>query len=117
MTDGLVTRWTVPLALHAGDPFSLMLLHSFTPSFKRGAALFSGERQSPGDRAGNEPVSAAPEPGAYHRLAASQARHDTREWQVKRRERTRHLVELGGLVLKAGLVELVTMIARSSWAC
>ena len=30
---------------------------------KRGAALFSGERQSPGDRAGNEPGSAAPEPG------------------------------------------------------
>ena len=63
MTDGLVTRWTVPLALHAGDPFSLMLLHSFTPAFKRGAALFSGERQSPGDRAGNEPISAASDPG------------------------------------------------------
>lgn len=29
-----------------------------------------------------------------------------REWQVKRRERTRHLIELGGLVTKAGLVEL-----------
>jgi hypothetical protein len=29
-----------------------------------------------------------------------------REWQVKRRERTRHLIELGGLVIKAGLVEL-----------
>jgi len=25
---------------------------------------------------------------------------------VKRRERTRHLIELGGLVMKAGLVEL-----------
>jgi len=25
---------------------------------------------------------------------------------VKRRERTRHLIELGGLVIKAGLVEL-----------
>lgn len=35
-----------------------------------------------------------------------QARHDTREWQVKRRERTRQLIELGGLVVKAGLVEL-----------
>ena len=34
------------------------------------------------------------------------ARHDTREWQVKRRERTRQLIELGGLVVKAGLVEL-----------
>lgn len=29
-----------------------------------------------------------------------------REWQVKRRERTKHLIELGGLVAKAGLVEL-----------
>lgn len=29
-----------------------------------------------------------------------------RDWVVKRRERTRHLIELGGLVVKAGLVEL-----------
>ncbi|HJS09993.1 conjugal transfer protein TraD [Sphingopyxis sp.] len=29
-----------------------------------------------------------------------------REWQIKRRERTRHLIELGGLVMKSGLVEL-----------
>jgi hypothetical protein len=29
-----------------------------------------------------------------------------REWQVKRRERTKHLIELGGLVVKAELVEL-----------
>ncbi|MBK7284940.1 MAG: conjugal transfer protein TraD [Sphingomonadales bacterium] len=29
-----------------------------------------------------------------------------REWQVKRRERTRQLIELGGLVVKARLVEL-----------
>ncbi|MCZ4341442.1 conjugal transfer protein TraD [Sphingomonadaceae bacterium G21617-S1] len=30
-----------------------------------------------------------------------------RDWVVKRRERTRHLIELGGLVVKAGLVNLV----------
>ncbi len=30
-----------------------------------------------------------------------------RHWARARRERTRHLIELGGLVLKAGLVELV----------
>ena len=36
----------------------------------------------------------------------SQARTDTREWMVKRRERTRHLIELGGLVVKAKLDEL-----------
>jgi hypothetical protein len=29
-----------------------------------------------------------------------------REWVVKRRERTRHLIELGGLVVKAGLIDL-----------
>ena len=29
-----------------------------------------------------------------------------REWQVKRRERTKKLIELGGLVVKAGLIEL-----------
>jgi hypothetical protein len=27
-------------------------------------------------------------------------------WQVERRKRTRHLIELGGLVVKAGLVNL-----------
>ncbi|MGB8843359.1 MAG: conjugal transfer protein TraD [Aliidongia sp.] len=30
-----------------------------------------------------------------------------RDWAKARRERTRHLIELGGLVSKAGLVELV----------
>ena len=29
-----------------------------------------------------------------------------REWVVKRRERTRHLIQVGGLVVKAGLVDL-----------
>lgn len=28
------------------------------------------------------------------------------DWAVKRRERTRHLIELGGLVVKAGLADL-----------
>jgi hypothetical protein len=41
-----------------------------------------------------------------HRLEAKKARTDMREWVVKRRERTRHLIELGGLVVKAGLVDL-----------
>lgn len=30
-----------------------------------------------------------------------------RTWQVERRKRTRHLIELGGLVVKAGIVELM----------
>ncbi len=29
-----------------------------------------------------------------------------RDWQLERRRRTRHLIELGGLVIKSGLVEL-----------
>ena len=29
-----------------------------------------------------------------------------RTWQVERRRRTKHLIELGGLVVKAGIVDL-----------
>jgi hypothetical protein len=43
---------------------------------------------------------------AKRRAEAGQRRFDTREWVVQRRERTRHLIELGGLVQKSGLVEL-----------
>ncbi len=43
---------------------------------------------------------------ARHRLNARIARNDKRDWVVKRRERTRQLIELGGLVAKAGLIEL-----------
>jgi hypothetical protein len=43
---------------------------------------------------------------ARRRAEAGQRRTDTREWVVERRERTRHLIELGGLVQKSGLVEL-----------
>ena len=42
-----------------------------------------------------------------NRLDAARARADTRHWVQDRRTRTRHLIELGGLVQKAGLVELV----------
>jgi len=43
---------------------------------------------------------------ARNRLAAQRARTDMRTWAVARRERTRQLIALGGLVAKAGLVEL-----------
>ena len=43
---------------------------------------------------------------ARSRLLAKRARHDTRAWQVKHRERTRQLIELGGLIAKADLIEL-----------
>ena len=42
-----------------------------------------------------------------NRLDRDQACDDKREWVQDRRARTRHLIELGGLVQKAGLVELV----------
>jgi hypothetical protein len=42
-----------------------------------------------------------------NRLDRDQAREDKRQWVQDRRARTRHLIELGGLVQKAGLVELV----------
>jgi hypothetical protein len=31
-----------------------------------------------------------------------------RAWQVERRKRTRHLIELGGLIVKAGVMELTS---------
>ena len=43
---------------------------------------------------------------AHNRHQAARARHDMRTWQVERRKRTRHLIELGGLVVKAGVVDL-----------
>jgi Conjugal transfer protein TraD len=42
-----------------------------------------------------------------YRVEASQRRTDTRQWVMDRRERTRQLIELGGLVQKAGLVKLI----------
>lgn len=43
-----------------------------------------------------------------------------RTWQVERRKRTRRLIELGGLVVKAGIVELTgddraTILGALSW--
>jgi Conjugal transfer protein TraD len=43
---------------------------------------------------------------ARNRHQAARARHDMRTWQVERRKRTRHLIELGGLVVKAGIVDV-----------
>lgn len=42
-----------------------------------------------------------------NRVARAQALHDTRDWVQERRARTRQLIELGGLVQKAGLIELL----------
>ena len=43
---------------------------------------------------------------ARNRLQAALARHDRRGWQMDRRKRTRQLIELGGLMKKAGIVEI-----------
>ena len=40
------------------------------------------------------------------RADAVRARSDNRAWAVERRARTRQLIELGGLVQKAGLIDL-----------
>ena len=42
-----------------------------------------------------------------NRVERAQALHDARDWVQERRARTRQLIELGGLVQKAGLVELL----------
>lgn len=44
---------------------------------------------------------------AKNRLLLTRARHDNRAWQVKRRERTHHLIQLGGLVMKSGIIAMV----------
>ena len=41
-----------------------------------------------------------------NRIEQARARFDNRAWVVTRRTRTRKLIELGGLVAKAGLAEL-----------
>lgn len=41
-----------------------------------------------------------------NRIEQARSRFDNRTWVVTRRARTKHLIELGGLVMKAGLVEL-----------
>lgn len=42
-----------------------------------------------------------------NRTTLARARQDTHNWVQERRARTRQLIELGGLVQKAGLVELL----------
>jgi len=43
---------------------------------------------------------------ARNHVQLSRARVDKRDWVVKGRERTRQLIELGGLIAKSGLVDL-----------
>jgi hypothetical protein len=79
---------------------------------KRKAGVSTAPRSFGGKRAGLQAHLAANRNAlkraiaAGHRLEAQRARYDMRDWAVKRRERTRHLIELGGLIVKVGLVEL-----------
>src|SRR3546814_11739823 len=41
-----------------------------------------------------------------NRIERARSRYDNREWVVARRAPTKHLIEIGGLVAKARLVEL-----------
>jgi hypothetical protein len=68
-------------------------------SFKARAAKLARELTS--NRAALARLTAA-----RHRLEAKKARTDMSDWQIKRRTRTKQLIELGGLVQKAGLIEL-----------
>jgi hypothetical protein len=63
---------------------------------KRGAAFFAASRGDLQKRL------TATLRAARYRHQVARARHDMRTWQVERRKRTRHLIELGGLVVKAG---------------
>ena len=58
---------------------------------------------------------------ARNRHQAARARNDMRTWQIERRKRTRHLIELGGLVAKSGVVNLTgddraTILGMLIWA-
>jgi hypothetical protein len=43
---------------------------------------------------------------ARNRHQAARARTDMRTWQIERRKRTQRLIELGGLIVKSGIVNL-----------
>ena len=53
---------------------------------------------------------------AVRRAEAVRARMDTRDWAKARRERTRKLIELGGLITKSGLPELIAAIEQDDRA-
>ena len=76
---------------------------------RRGAAFFQGRVRraaSATDRDADGAPALRRNRAARNRCQVARARHDMRTWQVERRRRTRHLIELGGLVVKAGLVNL-----------
>lgn len=73
---------------------------------KGGAAMFRGGSRRSAPIHDRDADSAPRNRAARNRRQMTRARHDMRSWQVERRKRTRHLIELGGLVVKAGIVDL-----------
>uniref|UniRef100_UPI00269EC228 conjugal transfer protein TraD n=1 Tax=Sphingomonas populi TaxID=2484750 RepID=UPI00269EC228 len=74
---------------------------------KAGAVMFQRKARSSEPRATAPALASASAPDRNrHRLIASTARHDPRDWQVKRRERTRQLIELVGLIARSRLTDL-----------
>ena len=61
-----------------------------------------GVARAPHSNAGGAPA----QPGGAQPPPSPLVRHDVRAWQVERRKRTQHLIELGGLMVKAGIVKL-----------
>ncbi len=73
---------------------------------KRGAAFFQSQSRRTAPSPERDTAALNRNRAARNRHQAERARNDMRTWQVERRKRTRQLIELGGLVVKAGVVEL-----------
>ena len=73
---------------------------------KRGAAFFQSRARRNAPATDRNTAALLRNRAARNRHQAAKARHDMRTWQVERRKRTRHLIELGGLVVKSGIVDL-----------
>jgi Conjugal transfer protein TraD len=68
---------------------------------KRGAAFFQSRARRTAPAAERNTGGARAQPSGANRQQAARARYDMRNWQIERRKRTRHLIELGGLVVLA----------------
>lgn len=72
-----------------------------------GAAMFERKaRSSESGAIAPAPASASAPDSNRHPLIASPARHETRDWQMQRRDRTRQLIELVGSIATSGLIDL-----------
>jgi DNA-binding protein H-NS len=70
---------------------------------KRGAAFFQSRARRTAPATERDTGGVRAQPAARNRQ--QEGARNVRTWQVERRKRTRHLIELGGLVVKAGFVD------------